>query len=191
MNFTLPKDFVLVFYHNAKKGFFPSKKAAMFSQNRDRFSLLSRIDDKFRTSSNNFEFILYYPDLDEFCHWKQSENPLFVDNLDSITFEKVDCVWNELEIHPFKGLRKSDSFMSFLDSAASKSFFYSVGMYRNDSYNLGLAGPYWNYKNTILWEEYLYMKVEDPSLLKYLYSVCSPYYSREIYLQKLLTTIMI
>ena len=191
MTFTLPKDFVLVLYHNARNGFFPSKRAAMFSQNRDRYSLLSRIDDRFKTSSNNFEFILYYPDIDEFCRWKQNENPLFVDKLESITFENIDCKWNERDSSQFKGLRKSLSSYSFLDSADNDAFFYAVGMYRNDSYNFGLPGPYWNYKNTILWEQYLYMKVEDPSLLKYLYSICSPFSSREILFHILFTTIML
>ena len=191
MSFTLPKDFVLIFYHNAKSGFFPSKQAAIFSQNSDRFSLLSRIDNRFQTSNNSFEFILYYPDVDEFCHWKQTENPILTDKTQPITFEDVNCSWHYLSHYPFNGLWKSTSINCFLDSGENNSFYYAVGMYHNDTNYPGLPGPKWEYNNETLWEEYLYMKVEDPTSLKYLYSVCSPYQSREILLHILFTAIML
>ena len=173
MPFSLGKDWSLILYHNSKNGFFTSKFTSSFSLKNDRFSVISRIDDRFQTSEGYFEFILYYPDIEEWCQWKQLQNPLNVTDITKISFIPVTCEWQNIQYHQFKGLRKSLSSLAFLDSANYGDFFYAVGMYKEDSYYEGLPGPFWNYKDKTLWEEYLYMKVEDHSLLKYLYSVCS------------------
>ena len=173
MPLNLTNDWALIVHHNVSHGFFPSNVSALFSLKKETFSVVSRIHDRFKIN-NTFEFILYYPDIDEYCHWKQIENPWTVDDMNNITFYPIDCKWENLSNpdQDFHGLRKSLSWHSVIDSTTQTSYFYAVGMYLKDSKteNLGLPGPQWGYKNTTLWEQYLYMKVEDKSLLKYLYS---------------------
>ena len=178
-NLSLSQDWALILHHHLRDGVFPSNVRAGFSQRTDRYSVLSRINDDFKINES-FEFILYYPDIDEFCQWKQSVNPLRAQPKSEIDFEPINCPFKDYKDVTFKGLRLSPYSYCLLDGINEDGrWHYAVGVLDLDPNYEGIPGPKWNYKNTTLKEQYLYMRVTDPLLLPYLYSICTPFgYSR-------------
>ena len=68
----------LIFHHNAKYGdLFKNEKEVLFYKGKNKFSLLSRINDKFKINDDYFEFMIYYPDYDDYVQFTQPANPIY------------------------------------------------------------------------------------------------------------------
>ena len=68
----------LIFHHNVKYGdLFKNEKVVHFYKGKNKFSLLSRINDKFKISDDYFEFMIYYPDYDDYVQFTQPTNPIY------------------------------------------------------------------------------------------------------------------
>ena len=194
-NLSLTQDWTLIFHHNLVDGIFPSNYSAGFSQRRHRYSVLSRVNDNFKIDGY-FEFILYYPDIEEYCQWKQNVNPMVAPCGSDIGFEPVNCTWDNFVPDPennFTGLRLSPSEFTLLDGINDGRWHYAIGITKLDTPKYyGMPGPIWYYKNVTINESYLYMRVNNPLLLPQLFSICTVYgqsitYSRFYYASVLIT----
>ena len=79
----------LIFHHNTAKGvYFRDENHAMFSHEKDLFSVLKRIDDRYKIDEY-FEFKLTYPEEEGYIQWQQQENPLSTYSLDQSKVKKL------------------------------------------------------------------------------------------------------
>ena len=72
----LSKVWLKVFYHKYTGNvFFESEEEALLTNSKQKYSILSLIGNTSKIN-DKYEFILYWPDENEYVHWKQSNNPI-------------------------------------------------------------------------------------------------------------------
>ena len=125
MNFFDNGEWAHVFHHHTRAGFFTSKKEALFSTQKDKFSLLSRIDDSF-IHDDVFEFTLTYPEVNGYIHWNQTKNPITTSENENFTTNIIGS--NMILTNSFDGLALSeDTVGTLLDGHRGGTRFYAVG----------------------------------------------------------------
>ena len=174
--------FLLIFYQNTfTNDVFKTESEFLETNSMYKYSVLKYINDDFKTD-NVFEFILEYPEINQYGHWTQSKNPLEVEQDDDFNFQKINSTWiNEIS---FIGLHKSSSPSSsylegtdYVDSAGNKCWYYAIGQKVSWNINL-LAGPYYAEKGQNIHQVYLWLKITNLKLLKRIFRPPSiPYYS--------------
>ena len=65
-----------VFYHNMLGGVFSNKDQAKYINSQYKYSILNEINDEFRDNDRKFTFALFYPELNLYNIWQQSNSPL-------------------------------------------------------------------------------------------------------------------
>ena len=146
----LDTQWLLIFYHNASKGFFNDREDAKYSIRPGLYSILSRISNEryvHRFDINKYEFLLEYPDdyKGQYNRWSQSKDPLKdpeeklggVDYQKATGFNKDKLSWEE----KFGGLMLSVSNSTLLDGQTGEAYFrYAIGDYTNTR-NGKIPGP--------------------------------------------------
>lgn len=70
-------EWLKVFYQNFNSGVgFSTAKDALLCNEEDRYSILSELNDSLKLNNKKYEFILYYPELDVYNRWRQTNNPI-------------------------------------------------------------------------------------------------------------------
>ena len=164
----------LIFHHNVKYGeLFKNKREALNYRGTHKFSLLSRINDRFKIDDQYFEFKITYPEYDDCVIFTQKTNPIHVDEIEEGTVE-VKKESNMNNHYNFTGLALGNNSFTLLDTNGKKDlWFYAIGQVNFVSaYNASIPGPNWycNETNNLIYEVNLYIKIKDWSLLDYLYS---------------------
>ena len=153
---------------------FKDTNEAVYCKDKGKFSLLSSINDRLKINNQYFEFMITYPEYDDYIYFTQTTNPLFTNKIeDGTVYVKHKSKLTSQK--PFKGLALSNNSVSLLDSNGNDSgWFYAIGQmaYDTSEYFDSIPGPnwYWEDPNQLFYEVNLYIKINDWSLLKYLYS---------------------
>jgi hypothetical protein len=130
---------ILVFLHNITGGFFESREEAAYNPNsQHKYSILSKISDRDKFNGK-FEFKLIYPELNEFNHWRQSNNPIVEE--DDLTkakatgYEPIKITWSGSN---WGGLLRtkyhysSECLPTLIDgSIGVKEWWFSIGRVKN------------------------------------------------------------
>ena len=163
------KDFVLVFYHDSSRyEYFSNPDEVLFSQTKYKQSVLEYIDEDFKIESNNYEFILQYPDYEGYeIHWTQSLNPIDNTTINNVLSENISCTHNNSE---FLGLSLSYEYTeTYIDgtpgSLPNISYWYSIGAYRNYTVNGDIPGPRINGTGYPVKKVLLYIRIIDVQLV--------------------------
>jgi len=144
-------DFVKVFSHDAKGGFFSSQAdAASKNPNNphaDLFSILDQLE-RYRGSDGNFRFKLCYPEItwgvggSKCNEWIQSSNPLTETTITG--FKSISLAFTITSyMKPWGGLGKSVSHYPYAaidDSPSQSGWWFAIGSTRA-YYNGGIPGP--------------------------------------------------
>ena len=136
---------LLIFNHDLEKSnyrFFPSRDAALYSNDENMFSRLSQINE-LSIINNKYEFILEYPPLPDYIQWTQDLNPITTFESNTSNSSLNINIKHIQGYSKFRGLMRSTVEMSLLDGDGNDLglYFYSVGTV---SYGEGnsLPGPY-------------------------------------------------
>ena len=169
------ESWFLIFHHNVKNGeLFKGKNEALYYRGTDKFSLLSRINNKFKINGQYFEFKITYPEYDDCIHFTQKTNPMLVNEIEEGTVD-VKKESNMNDHYHFSGLALGENDFTLLDTNGKEDiWFYSIGQFNFDiNYNSSMPGPHWycNITNNLIHEVNLYIKIIDLNLLTYLYSL--------------------
>ena len=121
------KTWLLVFRHSTRKtvSFF-TKEEAKLNNEEDRFSIIAKIDETFKYDSK-YEFLLEYPETNEYCIWRQSLSPLkdTKDGNSAEGFEPIRLIPNCLT---FGGLQLSSVSRSLIDGSTNTGlWYYAIG----------------------------------------------------------------
>ena len=121
------KSWLLVFRHSTRKtvSFF-TKETAMFNNEEDKFSIIGMINSTFKYDSK-YEFLLEYPETNEYCIWRQSLSPIehAEDNNPAEGFEPIRLIPNGFT---FRGLQKSAYSTTLIDGDSRSSYWmYAIG----------------------------------------------------------------
>ena len=157
----------LVFFHDISYGHFLNKKEASFSLKKHKYSVLKKIDDSFKINGV-FEFLLKYPNATGQNHWTQTVSPAYANPNTENGYAPINVSWTDYFFH---GLAISNQTYSYIDgSPFHDSWFYSIGKFSCEEY---LAGPTWGTEQKRYYQVFLWMRVNDPHLLKKLFSICT------------------
>ncbi|MNS98863.1 hypothetical protein D3C72_1332440 [compost metagenome] len=98
-----------------------------FCDKQGKYSILGEIE-KYRDNSGNFEFLLEYPEINQYNRWIQSSNPTeYIETVND--YESIQTTWRTRN---WSGLAKSNSGACYLDgSIGTSTWFYAVGSYTN------------------------------------------------------------
>ena len=121
------KTWLLVFRHSTRKtvSFF-TKEEAKLNNEEDKFSIIAKIDETFKYDSK-YEFLLDYPETNEYCIWRQSLSPLkdTKDGNSAEGFEPIRLIPNS---YTFGGLQLSSVSRSLIDGSTSTiCWYYAIG----------------------------------------------------------------
>ena len=166
----------LIFHHNVKdRELFTNKNEALFCRKKNKFSLLSKLNDNMKKNGDYYEFMITYPEIDDYIHFKQKTNPIYTETIESETVQilhESKCTDHQ----DFLGLGLSKNGLTYLDGNGKQSnWFYAIGQFafENKTFTSSIPGPNWycnNNKNLLLHEVNLYVKVIDWNILQYLYA---------------------
>ena len=158
----------LIFHHNSTQGYFKETNV-LNHYSTHLFSVLSKVDDSYKIDGK-FEFLLKYPELQDYAQWTQTINPIHAPPNEENGYEKKHYNWSY--DYPFHGLTLSSTSASLLDGTPNpEHWFFAIGAYGLYLDQDGaIPGPFWNYNGKYLHEVNLYIKVFDPKLLRRLYS---------------------
>ena len=164
----------LIFHHNVKYGgLFKDENEALYCRSDNKFSLLSKINDKFKINDEYFEFMITYPEYDDYIHFTQTKNPITINETEegTVVVKRQSALPNR---ENFTVLALGRHNYSLLDSNGKDyGWFYAIGQMKfAEGYNNSIPGPNWYYNNSdnLFYEVNLYIKIIDLSLLPYLYS---------------------
>lgn len=156
-------NWLKIYHHNSKYGFFSSRSSANYSLEYHRFSLLSLIDDSFKIKTDNSEYfslLMEYPQLNQYIQFRQ--NLFFTTDQNSVegfmTVNKVGS-WNQ-----FAGIH-------YLEIKASNSLYVGCSNGYNNYYSIGTIstakeGTYPDYfADCVLQITDLWIEIEDFSLI--------------------------
>lgn len=71
------EKYLQVFYHNVAGGYFDSELVKYSVNDRYRYSILSKVGDRYRGPDGNFTFALIYDEYNAYNVWTQYYNPLY------------------------------------------------------------------------------------------------------------------
>ena len=137
-----------IFYHNCtNRNYFIDENEAKYSVDSHKYSILGNITDSFKIG-NKFEFILYYPLLEKYFHWRQSLNPLEdIENESKDHAKGFHLIFPYVseEKYSFRGLVKSTIkdvyWNSLLDgNPGYEGWFYAIGVYNKSNYHWTQTG---------------------------------------------------
>ena len=153
---------VKIYYLNStNKVFFKNKEEALFSLNKNKYSILGKINDKFK-KDGYFEFLLQYPHNKAYAIWKQRVNPIEADHNTDIGFEMVE----NINFTGFDGLALSKNEYSLLDGMTrSELWYFAVGVYKSWSNDRCFPGINEDKGNLCIYEANLYIKVYDKEII--------------------------
>ena len=137
------KPFLKIFYQftNSSSDFFNENDDFELINERNKFSILKHIDDRFKYN-DYFEFLLEYPSLEGFNNWKQKIFPTKAEDPNSIGYlkENDSCTWEGKE---WGGLFKSSNFnASYLEGSVNTSlYWYTIGSKKSYMVENFFPGP--------------------------------------------------
>ena len=145
-------NWLKIFYHYSGNGdYFLNFNEALNISSPNKYSILLFIDDKYKIN-NKFEFLLEYPEFNNYNRWKQSKHPL--NNLDNDQlvegYEPIYIGFNS----GWVGLVKSSDSRTVIDGHAGGYWYYSIGTQIGGWTNNQFPGPPPNsnsVKNCSLW----------------------------------------
>ena len=164
---------VLIFHHNSSnKEFFKNEREALFSTKKNKYSLFGRITDEFKISGA-FEFIIEYPQINEFYHFSQTKNPIKSNPNDDIGFIPLSKTMRSLT-----GLAKSsEPKCTFLDGTTNDddTWSFAIGSYCKWNTERCFPGPYNGNSEFCFNTVNVYMRIDDPRKLEklLLFNVCT------------------
>ena len=133
-----------------------SRKIDTFSMAQNRFSVLTFIDETFKSKdTNKYEFMLVYPELNCIIHWEQKSNIHI--NTRETEFKTLDA--NE-SISLLDGLAPSTNRTALLDGQTQHvDWWFAIGSTR--SYYEGIPGPVISENGRIITESSLWIRFDD------------------------------
>ena len=111
----------LVFHHEYDAGLFRSKRDALFSTKKGRFSVLGKINENFKVNGK-FEFLLEYPPFSGYNQWYQTINPIHAKPNEENGYEEISCTWKVNEWH---GLSLSNNTFCLIDGSPFGDTFFT------------------------------------------------------------------
>ena len=166
--------YLQIFYHSIRNNqFFKVKQEFLYSNTKDKFSILFYINDEFKTPEDVFDFILEYPDTGEYGHFTQRINPINANYSDNIDVKiQPDTTWNN-DI-TFVGLHQSEAPQyTYIEGVHSFSYvnnapewYYAVGA--REKWHGIIPGYRYNTNKTEFYQVSLWIKLNDICLLNYI-----------------------
>ena len=165
-------EWILIFHHNSKSGYFKNLNEALYSKKQDRFSVLGNIDDRYLISGY-FEFRIVYPEIEDYLEFKQNKNPLKLHHTDEFECQKIHFEWEDPQ--DFECLTLHNGTKTLLEGQKSLiTWFYAIGQFfQEGNHILKILGPQWKYNGIELTEVNLFIKVIDKTLIPHLFSFCT------------------
>ena len=143
----LNKKWLKIFYHDVTGGvYFDNEEEALFSNTPQKFSILGLITSDFKIN-NYYEFVLEYPGIEGYNHWKQSIFPRDVqESLETSSgftcdvSEGCSCSWTGTY---WKGLERSTSTSyTFLDGSFNTGhWWFTIGAKTGHGGQIQYPGP--------------------------------------------------
>jgi len=181
IKYSLNKTWLLIFRHNSiKGGFLKDEHEASFSLNKNKFSLLSKINESFKVTDNDtyfsYEFLLEYPEFEGFNHWRQELFPSDErTRTQSINYEALSQISWPYRYWGGLALNEHDKQYSFIDgSPLTNTWHFAIGSYTNYYGVDRFPGPCLDLDSLCLnsvSEVYLWMRLDNPQLVEYLPSI--------------------
>ena len=122
-----------IFYHNCENGEFFSPEEVYNITTDDKYSILYILDKNVKIR-NKFEFLLEYPELNKFNHWRQKNSPTKEKETTITGPYKVEG-YQEIKIqmntNDWGGLALSTNKNTFIEGSIGNqsSWFYAIGQY--------------------------------------------------------------
>ena len=143
----LNKKWLKIFYHDVTGGvYFDNEEEALFSNTPQKFSILGLITSDFKIN-NYYEFVLEYPGIEGYNHWKQSIFPRDVqESLETSSgftcdvSEGCSCSWTGKS---WRGLSRSATpNYTFLDgSFHPQQWWFAIGARIGTDNGIAIPGP--------------------------------------------------
>lgn len=157
-------EWILIFHHDSTFGMFSRYSEARYSMNKNKFSVIGRIDDSFKINEK-FEFMLKYPNISGQNHWTQTVNPIHAQPNVLVNDTWFSNNWHGLSL-------SNDKESTFIDGSPfnSDTCYYAIGcMYKS----LYIPGPEWSLEGKQFTQVDLYIKVNDMTLVSKLFNRCT------------------
>ena len=163
----------LVFFHDSSFGKFESKREGAYSLKKNKFSVLKNIDDSFKINGV-FEFLLKYPNATGQNHWTQTVSPAYAQPNTENGYVPINISWRG---DGFQGLSLSNSSTAYIDGSPFHPHnFFAIG----SMYNCGYLPSFsWGNDNVRYYQVFLWMRVNDPSLIRKLFGFCTVVYKKQ------------
>ena len=175
------EQFLLIFHQNTvNSNLFKSYDEFINTNSIEKYSILGYINDDFKTKEDVFEFILEYPETQNYAYWKQQVFPLVDIDPENIGFSLIKKTWTN-DSPEFIGLHKSERPQKCYIEGTTGFSIYENPLY---FYALGLKGV-WNenkipgyienQEKSTMHQVYLWLKITDYSVLSYipLFKTCN------------------
>ena len=134
---------IKVFYHDcSNKNFFINEDEAKYSLDPKKYSILGKIDE-FHKNGSKYEFIIYWPQLNQYFQWRQSINPVedIEQSINAYTVKGFEPIFPstippEQYDYQFAGLVKTNIIDYTINSLLNgnpgiAAWHYSIGIYQN------------------------------------------------------------
>ena len=163
--------FLLIFHQNTyTNDLFETETEFLETNSIHKYSILKYINDDFKIGGV-FEFIMEYPEINEYGHWTQTKNPLDAEPDENVNVNQINSTWNN-DIK-FIGLHKSSlqssCYIEGTDLVSPTTnlpnWYYAIGQKVEWSTNC-LAGPYGSVKRFKIHQVFLWLRIADLNLLK-------------------------
>ena len=138
------RQWLKIFYHNCSNGDFFTPSHVMNVNIENKFSILYALNDKMKID-DKYEFLLEYPELKKYNHWRQSQNPTkekdrksaghyYVSGYEKCTIQMEENDWG--------GLALSDNNRTLIQgSMGTTDWYYAIGQFDKNWGNGRIAGP--------------------------------------------------
>ena len=163
--------FLLIFHQNTfTNDLFETESECLKTNSIHKYSILKYINDDFKTG-DVFEFIMEYPEINEYGHCTQSKNPLEAEPNQDVNVRQMNSTWvNGMN---FIGLHQSSNpSMCYLEGTdhissvtGQPDWYYAIGQKVPWNTNC-LAGPYASEKRLKIHQVFLWLKISNIDLLK-------------------------
>ena len=102
------RQWLKIFYHNCSKGDFFTSSHVMNVNTENKFSILYLLNEKMKID-NKYEFLLEYPELKKYNHWRQTNSPTkdidrkhdghyYVSGYENCTIQMLEHNWGGLAL---------------------------------------------------------------------------------------------
>ena len=158
----------LVFFHDSNFGNFKTNKEASFSLNKNKYSVLKRIDETFKINGV-FEFLLMYPNATGQNHWTQTVSPAYAQPNEENGYKEINVSWT---VNGFHGLSLSNASKAYIDgSPFEATCYYAIGSkYTEFTY---LPADTWGEDRKRFYQVFLWLRVNEPLLIRKLFNMCT------------------